>query len=467
MCLGCRRLGFVESSPAPEPEDDREDEERPQSQPQQFDRPARRKKLVPKPKTIVHSAPSHNGIPAFVAYSVPADTPDNAELTLLRPAYAYVFCDTSPGALNLGRAKYLARSIFDGIKNNRNGLPERIEVFAMPLPPPPEARSLYSAEELGLDLVLSQESLWYARRTKRVSQDPQDAHCLQHATACINHYEREVQSRLANPDRAEALSWYLPEGFGDSYYPRHIIIVDRLEDEPKNPPGTTRGDSSSYGRGLMVSWRRLRDLNKDEDKDEDDEAPPLVWGKVAFDLRNDGDDITIWVDNGFREVEGPQERPLSKRQRGRLWLSHHYSASGGGISDVCRQHDRKDWTSGNPPYTGGVRAIAEWARDNKGYFIWGDFGGGCVWRTALIGGSNSGRNARSRGRVTDPGIATRAFVGTDDVRDDANWTHDRGRDFSSSTGGWRVASYGWETCGLPGPYNVPRPKSTFPTSTRG
>ncbi|GJC99158.1 hypothetical protein CH63R_11223 [Colletotrichum higginsianum IMI 349063] len=164
--------------------------------------------------------------------------------------------------------------------------------------------------------------------------------------------------------------------------------------------------------------------------------------KHSLHKRDDGDDITIWFDNGFPEVEGPQEHPLSKRQRARLWWSHHYSASGGGISDMCRQHDRKDWTSSNSPYTGGVRAIAEWARDNKGYFIWGDIGGGWVWRTVLIGGSNSGRNARYRGQVTDPGIATRAFVGTDDVKDDADWTHDRGRDFSSSTGGWRAASYG-------------------------
>ncbi|KAK1982710.1 hypothetical protein LZ30DRAFT_589928 [Colletotrichum cereale] len=89
MCFGCRRLGFVEPSPPPDPEDDREDEEQPQPQPQQLDRPARRKKLLPLPKTIVHPAPSHDGIPAFVAYSVPADTPEDADLTLLRPAYAY------------------------------------------------------------------------------------------------------------------------------------------------------------------------------------------------------------------------------------------------------------------------------------------------------------------------------------------------------------------------------------------
>ncbi|GJC80334.1 hypothetical protein ColLi_03172 [Colletotrichum liriopes] len=177
----------------------------------------------------------------------------------------------------------------------------------MPLPPLPEPGSPYSAEDVGLDLVLSQESPWYARLAARASRDPQDAHCLQHAAACIYHHEREVQNRLAIADRAEAVSWYLPEGLSDAYYTRHIVVVvDRLEDEPKNPPGPTRwqetlawthtlpseqrnpdinraerADSSSYGRGLMVSWR-LRDQNEDED--EDDEAPPLTWGKVAFEM---------------------------------------------------------------------------------------------------------------------------------------------------------------------------------------
>ncbi|KAK1639954.1 hypothetical protein BDP81DRAFT_186027 [Colletotrichum phormii] len=90
--------------------------------------------------------------------------------------------------------------------------------------------------------------------------------------------------------------------FNGLYYTRHIVIVDRLEDEAKNPPGPTRWqetlawtppllrdprdldfnraerpDSSSYGRGLEVSWR-LRDEN------EDDEAEPIVWLKVAFEM---------------------------------------------------------------------------------------------------------------------------------------------------------------------------------------
>lgn len=168
--------------------------------------------------------------------------------------------------------------------------------------------------------------------------------------------------------------------------------------------------------------------------------------------RDDGDHITIWVDNGFQEAEGPQEDPLSKRQTARLWFSHHYTAANGRATDYCRQHDRRDWTSAGAPFTGGVRAIAEWARDNRGWFNWGVAGGGWGWRTVLIGGSNSGSNARYRGQVIDDNpFAAGTQVGTDDVRDDAYWTLDRQRQFN---GRWRAASYGWETCGVPGPANV-------------
>ncbi|KAK1520238.1 hypothetical protein CPAR01_15289 [Colletotrichum paranaense] len=307
MCYGCRRLGFAEPSPPPDPVHDREDEE-PLPQPIDFDRPAPRKKLQPKPKTIVHSAPSHDGIPAFVAYSVPADTPEDAALTPLRPAYAYVFYDTSPGALDPGRTEDLARAIFDGTKDSRSsdGLPDRVEVFAMPLPALPGTGSPYSAEDVGLDLVLSQESPWYARLAARASRDPQDAHCLQHAAACILHHEREVQNRLAIADRAEAVSWYLPEGLSNAYYARRIVVVDRLNDKPKNLPGlirwqealawtqslpsearnpdinmVERAESSPYGRGLLVKWRS-RDQHDDDEEDEG--TPPLNWYKVAFEM---------------------------------------------------------------------------------------------------------------------------------------------------------------------------------------
>ncbi|KXH62716.1 hypothetical protein CSAL01_12342 [Colletotrichum salicis] len=196
-----------------------------------------RKKLRPGPKTIVHPAPSHDGIPAFVAYSVPGDTPGNADLTPMRPAWAYVFYDTSPGALNPGRAENLARSIFNGTENSRSSdeLPERIDVFAMPLPPLSETGSPYSAEELGLDLVLLQES------------------------------PRPVTSLLStglrmNPKTRPGLL------AGRTHSPGHTI-------------SQTSNDARIYTwrRELQVNWR-LRDEN------EDDEAPPLAWLKVAFEM---------------------------------------------------------------------------------------------------------------------------------------------------------------------------------------
>ncbi|KAI8194421.1 hypothetical protein KHU50_011665 [Colletotrichum sp. SAR 10_65] len=347
MCFGCRRLGFVLSSPTPETKDDREDEEQPQSQ--QLDRPARRKKLLPLPKTIVHPAPSHDDVPAFVAYSAPADTSEDVDLTPLRPAYAYVFYDTSPGALNPGRAEDLARSIFDGTNDNRSscGLPDRVEVFAMPLPPLPEPGSPYFAESLGLDLVLSPESPWYGRLAAQASRDPQHAHCLQHAAACIYHHEREVQNRLAIADRAEAVSWYLPEGLSDADFTRHIVVVDRLEDDPKNPPGPTRwqetlawthtlpieqrnpdrnraerAQSSAYGRGLLVSWRpRDQDDDDDDEDDEDEETPPLNWDKIAFEML--GKSVLISSHYGVRSLyehflpDGPFDFEREKaRERG-------------------------------------------------------------------------------------------------------------------------------------------------------
>jgi hypothetical protein len=181
-------------------------------------------------------------------------------------------------------------------------------------------------------------------------------------------------------------------------------------------------------------------------------ADPSPVHKHSVFKRDDGDHITIWVDNGFEEVEGPHEDPLSKRQSARLWWSNYYTSANGRASDYCRQHDRRDWTSSGAPCTGGVKALAEWARDNKGWFNWGIVGGGWQWRTVLIAGSNSGCNARYRGQVIDDNpLAAGTQVGTDDVRDDAYWTLDRGRQFN---GRWKAASYGWETCGVPGPSNV-------------
>lgn len=163
--------------------------------------------------------------------------------------------------------------------------------------------------------------------------------------------------------------------------------------------------------------------------------------------RDDGDHFTIWVDNRFADVEGPQESPHAKRQSARLWPGSRF-VSAPGVNDYCNQHDRKDWTSSNSPTTGGIIAMSRWADNNDGYFPWGDNDGGWGWRTVLIGGSNGGANARYRAQMSNRATGqVRSSIGTRDVHNDAEWTLSRGQNYN---GNWRASSYGWETCGWPG-----------------
>ncbi|KAL2210403.1 hypothetical protein CC79DRAFT_1365797 [Sarocladium strictum] len=177
-------------------------------------------------------------------------------------------------------------------------------------------------------------------------------------------------------------------------------------------------------------------------------------GNTLFHKRHDGDDVTIWVDNNYEEAQGPKNS-ISKRQSAYLWPSAHYEAALSGKN--CRSSNRLDITGPTSPFTGGILAIRDWARDNNGYFLigtnpennyqWGPGAGGWSWRTILIGGSNSGRNARYRIAVTDPASYHFNWVGTPDIVDNCNWTHDRRREYDAR---WRAASVGTQRCGQTG-----------------
>ncbi|KAK1971063.1 hypothetical protein LY78DRAFT_699557 [Colletotrichum sublineola] len=52
--------------------------------------------------------------------------------------------------------------------------------------------------------------------------------------ACIRHHEKEFQSRLLIPDKAEAASWFLPERIMDRMYARRILILNRFEADSDN-----------------------------------------------------------------------------------------------------------------------------------------------------------------------------------------------------------------------------------------
>lgn len=164
--------------------------------------------------------------------------------------------------------------------------------------------------------------------------------------------------------------------------------------------------------------------------------------------RDSGDDITIWVNRAF--VEGDQEEDLVKRQRARPVQSGTWRPSM--ARDWCRDHHRVNHAGPNGPYSGGVQAMFRWADQNSGYFDFGDAAysqnrGG--WREFVIAGSNSGANAvyKARLQAKSPPNWNRRAVGTEDVRNDADWTQHRARSFSGS---WRASSKGKQLCGWPG-----------------
>ncbi|KAK1846838.1 hypothetical protein CCHR01_10524 [Colletotrichum chrysophilum] len=147
-------------------------------------------------KTVVHPAPSYDGAPTFVAYSVFADTPEHSETALrpLRPPLGIAVYDTTQNA-HPARSARLARAVFDRTsqyRQRRDSRPDRIEVITLPL-----SLSLTDAER---------------------------------AEICVRHHEKEVRSRMLMLDYGEAVSWFLPGPIMEWQYARKIFAVNRLDD---------------------------------------------------------------------------------------------------------------------------------------------------------------------------------------------------------------------------------------------
>lgn len=152
--------------------------------------------------------------------------------------------------------------------------------------------------------------------------------------------------------------------------------------------------------------------------------------------RDDGDHINIWVDRRFIERE-EDEPDLAKRIKLRLGKGANFLTTA--ASDRCGSHSRDDKTGPNAPYTGGVKAIFNWANNHSGgLFI---VGSGGEWNNLVVAGSNSGANALYR--VNTVNSNNNCQVGTKDIRNDADWTKNRERKFGSS---YRASSTGRETC---------------------
>ncbi|KAH7024378.1 uncharacterized protein B0I36DRAFT_250525 [Microdochium trichocladiopsis] len=159
--------------------------------------------------------------------------------------------------------------------------------------------------------------------------------------------------------------------------------------------------------------------------------------------RGDGDHVTVWVDRRYVEHEDlhearDTEAALEERDIN-LRVGKDAAFSGSIISDYCYDHKRQDHTGPNGPTTGGVKAIYQWARAHGG----GKFNVKSTtnWENLVVAGSNGGTNALYRARALSGGTD----IGTQDVRNDADWTLSKQRSFSGS---WRASSKGGESCYL-------------------
>lgn len=159
--------------------------------------------------------------------------------------------------------------------------------------------------------------------------------------------------------------------------------------------------------------------------------------KHAHIKREDGDHINIWVHRSFVEDDEEEEQGLAKRQQ-KVRLGYNVNFDAGRDSDRCNDHSRDVKTNQGSPFTGGVGAMFQWAHERNGAFF---VGPGGAWQPLVVAGSNSGANAVHRVQAVSGGDSF--YVGTKDVRNDADWTRNHAIQFN---GRWRASSTGRETC---------------------
>lgn len=159
--------------------------------------------------------------------------------------------------------------------------------------------------------------------------------------------------------------------------------------------------------------------------------------------RKNGDDITIWVNNNFQEKEAPAEDiELYKRQSARP-NTNAYTVQGGQNQRICWGHHippEPVLTRPESASTGGAHAMIAWGRNAYGFFKFGPQEA-INWSDALLGGSNSGANARFS---VKKGTSNETRIGTRDVALLVDYSVTFFQVIFGS--GWRVAAEGVTSC---------------------
>lgn len=228
MCRACERLSYDPFPDVPSEEEDNEEDEVNEHQSHQAPFvPPRRKKLKTL-VTVVIPAPSHDGTPIFAAYSKlqVASQPDDWDYSYQGQApFGMAVYDLTPTATP-NRATKMAHALSRRTHDhNCEWGRDRIEVVCFPLP----------------------SHLTFEERAK----------------ACIRHHGHEVRSRAVMDNVDDAKFWFLPEDFGNEWYSRSIIVIDRLEDnwedafdcDDRVTQPEDENTRSSFGSFTTVYWR--------------------------------------------------------------------------------------------------------------------------------------------------------------------------------------------------------------------
>lgn len=162
--------------------------------------------------------------------------------------------------------------------------------------------------------------------------------------------------------------------------------------------------------------------------------------------RADGDDYTVWVHRSFVEVELPEDGGLEKRQSARLDHSSFVKFHKSPDTDRCGTNTWYGHTGPSSPTTGGPHAIVRWANSNPSYFeIPREDARDVRWHTLVIGGSNTGNNARFSVKRLAADSTWTVFIGSDDIRyQTSKAITDYQRQFAD--GSWRVEASGGGRC---------------------
>lgn len=165
--------------------------------------------------------------------------------------------------------------------------------------------------------------------------------------------------------------------------------------------------------------------------------------------RDDGNHVTFWVNRSFMtEEDAEAASELEARQTTRKGAGAVFTSTpGASFRDQCNNHKRS--TDGvltaAAPAASNVNHIYMWAHRNDGFFeiTMKNRQNKNNWQNLVVSGTNDGQNALYRAAMKGNPSRDRDWIGSFDVRNDADWTFARYKHINNN---YRAASHGGQDC---------------------